>query len=492
MTRPRVALCMIVRNEAHVIQECLDSIAPHVDFWIVRDSGSTDGTQELVRRYFHERGIPGEIHGFTWRGFAEGRTGALALCDGKADYAWVIDADDRILGPFAYPDPMDRDAYELRIRRAPFGWWRKQIFRTGMGWRYEGVIHEWATCPRPGFTSLRLPESAWVDSRALGDRSAGRSIEQKYLQDAALLLDAVGNPLSPHYAPEQERYLFNLGQSYYDAGHYEAARQWSLKHCALARSEEAAFLSAYRVGLCDLRLGGSWDQCLPKFLQAWAFRPWRAEPLATAAAVCRHDGFRRVAYPLARVAAQLSLPWQENFFVDESIYRWRAWEELAAAAVALGKWETAREACARLLDGGALPETERRRVRRTLEAAERREPTPAPSGTPPPVPPAPAPWHDRLLPLLAAWERDPARAELLVQASEVCRAAGYPAVGYLFASAAAESGSPALYELAETAGSLDRHEEGREACRRLLNNPGLPSALRPRVEELLAFDPRSG
>ena len=42
-----VCLTMIVRNEAHIVGEVLDATAPYIDYWVVVDTGSTDGTQDL-------------------------------------------------------------------------------------------------------------------------------------------------------------------------------------------------------------------------------------------------------------------------------------------------------------------------------------------------------------------------------------------------------------------------------------------------------------
>ena len=52
-----ICLCMIVKNEATVIRRCLDSVRPIIDHWIVVDTGSTDGTQDIVRAHF--RDLPG-------------------------------------------------------------------------------------------------------------------------------------------------------------------------------------------------------------------------------------------------------------------------------------------------------------------------------------------------------------------------------------------------------------------------------------------------
>jgi glycosyltransferase involved in cell wall biosynthesis len=98
MSRPTICLSMIVRNEAHVVEEALASVAPHLDYWIVVDTGSTDGTQDVIRQFFSARSLPGELHERTWHDFGANRTEALALCDGNAEYAWVIDADDVVVG----------------------------------------------------------------------------------------------------------------------------------------------------------------------------------------------------------------------------------------------------------------------------------------------------------------------------------------------------------------------------------------------------------
>ena len=44
-----LCLNMIVKNEAHVIARCLDSVSPWISHWTIVDTGSSDGTRELVR-----------------------------------------------------------------------------------------------------------------------------------------------------------------------------------------------------------------------------------------------------------------------------------------------------------------------------------------------------------------------------------------------------------------------------------------------------------
>ncbi len=89
--KPTICLCMIVKDEAKVIERCLGSVRDLIDTWVISDTGSTDGTQELIRRALD--GIPGELHEEPWTNFGHNRTLNIRHARGKADYLLLIDAD---------------------------------------------------------------------------------------------------------------------------------------------------------------------------------------------------------------------------------------------------------------------------------------------------------------------------------------------------------------------------------------------------------------
>ena len=60
--QPSICLNMIVRNEAHIISELFDTVAPYIHTWVIVDTGSDDGTQDVIRGHMAELGIPGELH----------------------------------------------------------------------------------------------------------------------------------------------------------------------------------------------------------------------------------------------------------------------------------------------------------------------------------------------------------------------------------------------------------------------------------------------
>ena len=92
----QLCLNMMVRNEAANIERCLASVADHIACWVIGDTGSSDGTQEIIQSFFTRRGIPGELHQFPFHNFEQARNAALERAHAsplKYDYLLFCDAD---------------------------------------------------------------------------------------------------------------------------------------------------------------------------------------------------------------------------------------------------------------------------------------------------------------------------------------------------------------------------------------------------------------
>ena len=73
----KICLSIIVKNESQVIERMLKSVTPILDFYCVIDTGSTDGTQEIIKKFFEEAGIPGKVIDHPWVNFEDARNKAV-------------------------------------------------------------------------------------------------------------------------------------------------------------------------------------------------------------------------------------------------------------------------------------------------------------------------------------------------------------------------------------------------------------------------------
>ena len=88
---PKICLNMIVKNESKIIKRCLESVLPFIDTWCIVDTGSTDGTQDIIKEFLKD--IPGILHEKPWINFGHNRNEALELARSWGDFILLTDAD---------------------------------------------------------------------------------------------------------------------------------------------------------------------------------------------------------------------------------------------------------------------------------------------------------------------------------------------------------------------------------------------------------------
>lgn len=368
-----VTLCMIVKNETHIIEECLRSMAKYVDRYDITDTGSDDGTPELIKKVMDEEGIPGTVHLSDWKGFGDhgGKMGSRseALNNAKASgskYAWMIDADDFIDGEFEYPKNMTADGYTLKIGRGDFVWWRNQIFNLDTDWRYVGVLHEYAECRgKPNAHIEKITGNYLINARTEGNRNVGITPIEKYSRDAEVLEEALKEE------PENHRYWFYLGQSYFDSQQWEKSRDAYNKRATLGGWNEEVYYSLLRVAMLHGILEDSFENISAKFLEAYHSRPIRAEPLYLLSRMYRQKDKPAIAYLYAKMGLEISYPEHDILFIQDDIYKYGLLDEIGATAYYAGKPHVGYHACKKLLDSNLIPAGERERVMQNINSYEK-------------------------------------------------------------------------------------------------------------------------
>lgn len=148
MREPTLSLCMIVRNEEAFLEECLASARPIVDELIIVDTGSTDQTPAIARKY----GANVIFH--PWNDdFSEARNVGLDRATG--DWILMLDADE-CLAPEGHAEIREAirneriAAYQLPVVNVYDNGQSvisliTRLFRNDPSIRFENVIHEQVT-----------------------------------------------------------------------------------------------------------------------------------------------------------------------------------------------------------------------------------------------------------------------------------------------------------------------------------------------------------
>jgi len=233
--RNKICLNMIVRNEAKVIERCLASVKPIIHTWVIVDTGSTDGTQEIIRSFLSD--IPGEIYERPWMNFEHNRNEAIQLAKDTGEYLFVIDADDTIEMDQNFSMPsLTAESYQILVEDSGTQYWRTHFFRT-QGFHYDGVLHE-GLMSTSNIPAMKLFGLSYHRIGG-GHRSQDKD---KYRKDAAILEDAL------RMEPKNARYAFYLAQSWRDAGELEKAISCYKRRARMGGWAEEVFVSLLEIG----------------------------------------------------------------------------------------------------------------------------------------------------------------------------------------------------------------------------------------------------
>jgi glycosyltransferase involved in cell wall biosynthesis len=371
-----LALVMIVKDEAANIGRCLATARPYISNWTICDTGSTDGTQDLVRSMLGEPpaeplspvhlrdrcsehdicmsdhwgcdwatksgrwrcGLPtilGTFYQDDWQDFGQNRSFALARARGTADWLLLLDADMRVtIDPDFVPDPAV-EAYMVEMGDPHgFSWRLPLLVRGDLPWVALGRVH--------AYVGLADRPFSRVNTDAVRIQRADSSSPAKTQRQAELLVaDHAANPNDP-------RTMFYLAQTYRELGRNQEARTLYLRRAEMGGWPEEVYYAAYRAAL----LAPDWPTKQIELLAAWEMRPQRLEALCALCRGLNERGQHHAAYALA---SSPTGPCGDTLFVHRSVWDWGLKFERSISAWWVGHPEEARILCEELLVDPHLP-----------------------------------------------------------------------------------------------------------------------------------------
>ncbi len=169
---PTLSVVLIVRNETENLAACLDTVS-WADEIVVMDSGSSDDTVEIARRYTDKVYVESD-----WQGYGIQRQRAQAKATG--DWVFMLDADERVTAQL-------RDSIEAAVARdqrdvvyaVPRLSWVFGRFIRHSGWYPDYVARLYAR-ERTGYGGDRVHEKLIIGAGMRESMLAGDLLHYTY------------------------------------------------------------------------------------------------------------------------------------------------------------------------------------------------------------------------------------------------------------------------------------------------------------------------
>ena len=375
-SKTNICLNMIVKNETKVLPRLFASLANYIDYYVISDTGSIDGTQDLIRELGEKYGIEGEVHEEPWKNFGYNRTEALnkaveAKEEGRHNCYWLlfIDADEELgVSDKKWYTKLKRGtSYNIQKHHGNLRYFIPHILSiTDDTWEWKGPAHNYVShISGPNkFDNLTDP---WIIYHAgQGAKSQGHARpEDKYLRDAALFEEELEKN------PSDARSRFYLAQSYRDAGVLEKAfENYSLRADMQNTWSEERYVAMVEAGKISNQIGKPFEVTMQIFMLAYDFRPSRPEAPFHLSEFLRSLKKYSLALIFGKAAIE-SNNQTDLLFLRHDIREWKARDATSIAAYWAGDYDECIKQCRYLLKNKNVPLEHIPRIQKNLEYAER-------------------------------------------------------------------------------------------------------------------------
>lgn len=332
--KPLLSLVMMVKNEAKSIVETIESVRGIIDRWTILDTGSTDGTQDLIRKTMGS--LPGRLVEEPFVSYGATRNRVLELEGEQSVFALMLSGDESIVNPgalraFCEAKRNEKSgAYHVRVELGSSVFDHARLIRQGSGFRYKGSYHEALCHPLGG----NLPKEQRCQSRVpdtfVFHDPKHRDVSEQWKRGIVLLLEELAS-MDESDQSHRARTLFYIAQTYECLGQPHLAAEFYTRRVALPSWPEEDYEAKFRLGRILMRLGSA-ERAEKTLIEAWSDRPQRAEPLYEIADYYHRLDDHANAALYASMAAQLPFPDAETLFVDRDVYEWKALDLFAVHA----------------------------------------------------------------------------------------------------------------------------------------------------------------
>jgi glycosyltransferase involved in cell wall biosynthesis len=360
----KIGLCMIVKNESKIIERCLNSVKPLIDYVCIIDTGSTDDTVDVINNWMKSNGVDGQVVFEPWKDFAYNRSFAMEKIREKKyiDYVLMIDADEILMYEenvnfLEIKENLNCDLYNITCKLGSIEYARTSITKNDMPYFYKGVVHEYLECKEHIKTRETIKG---IYNIPFQDSARNQNIE-KYQHDAKVLQDVLKIETDPFLI---SRYTFYLAQSCRDSLEKEKAIYWYNERAKQGFWNQEIYISLYQVAKIKESLEYPSDDIVQSYMRAYEVCPERIEALHGAISYCRRNGRNHQAFMMVTYARSMPVN-KTGLFSENWIWDYGIDDEYSIVSYWTGHIKEGIEVTEKLI--GKIPEEQKERVLKNMK-----------------------------------------------------------------------------------------------------------------------------
>jgi len=350
----KICFNAMVKNEAPTIERMLNSVWEYIDYWVIQDNGSEDGTQQIIENFFKEKGIPGFWYQiYEWKGHGWNRDHTLQTAL-KAEHGcdWIlrVDADEQLEVDEEFDWQPFRDtsiqSFNITASAGNSLYYRTWIWNAKLPWFFaHDLAHETIHLKDVGesFQRVALPNSI---RHIITNDGMTWNKPMKFLKDA---LNLEMTKVTTNEVLTNNYHLWYIGKSYNDSYGNPSDFPFGMDHAkeyarrtifyfemylnkihnysktnTPVRYDDMGFYAMMLIGNAYKFLG-NFDKALDSYDRANEFQPKRNEATWQKCILLEEMGeyeeMMRVSFSMVKPIAANKNPFPDSvFLIDSGVY----------------------------------------------------------------------------------------------------------------------------------------------------------------------------